>query len=886
MKRIFSILFLTIVAFATLSGQQVSIYKISLDSLVSKMGSYSTGRIYFVNDTSNAVKFTFNSTEKDFLEAAEKAIAESGFSITKKDGNMFILKGVGLTSALPSGYFEQKMADDSDNKYIDALSEDAKIASFQNKVYEIGRKENDRGGNVFLSGFIKNVRTGEPLTGISVYNEKAKAYAQTDEFGFYKILLPSGENTLKASGFLLEDIALNLLVYETGSLDIIMKDKVLSLNEATVSAESSNNRRSNQMGVELIRIGRIKQVPSVFGEPDVLKIIITLPGVKSVGEASGGFNVRGGASDQNLILFNDGTIYNPTHLFGMFSAFNPDVVKDVELYKSSIPAQYGGRLSSVLEIKGREGNGNKVTGSLGIGLITARGHIEGPIGAKTRFIVGARATYSDWMLKLLPESSGYNQGTASFYDINASVSHRFNSKNTIYAYGYYSSDRFKFSIDTSYRYSNLNASIKWRSNFSQKHSMVLTAGYDQYGYDTYDTDNPSTSYNLRFSIQQAFLKLNFKSLLSANHTLSYGLNSTYYYLRPGMLMPYDILAGTPSLVEEKILPSEEAVESALFISDTWKISEKFSTDLGIRYSFFTNLAPFKYYGGPEFRISAKYLATDRLTLKAGFNSMRQYIQMLSNTTSMSPTDIWKLSDADIRPQSGWQGALALYSNHFENKIELSLETYYKRMDNYLDYKSGAVLIMNENLHEDVVETRGRAYGVEFMVKKPLGKLNGWISYTYSKTELQEKGDRGVNTINRGEWYPAPYDKPHDVKFIGNYKFTHRYSISLNVDYSTGRPVTIPVSRYIYGGGERLFYSDRNEYRIPDYFRMDAALNIEPGHNLTRLTHFSITIGVYNVTGRKNAYSVYYNTDGGTGIQGYMLTIFGAPIPYINLNMKF
>jgi hypothetical protein len=301
---------------------------------------------------------------------------------------------------------------------------------------------------------------------------------------------------------------------------------------------------------------------------------------------------------------------------------------------------------------------------------------------------------------------------------------------------------------------------------------------------------------------------------------------------------------------------------------------------------FTNLNPFKYYGGPEFRVSGKWLISDKVTMKAGFNSMRQYIHMLSNTTTMSPTDIWKLSDVNIRPQTGWQAAMALYSMHLNGKVELSLEGYYKKMDNYLDYKSGSVLIMNSNLAEDVIETRGQAYGAEFMVKKPLGKLNGWISYTYSRTLLQEKENRGVFSVNGGEWYPAPYDKPHDVKFVGNYKFTHRYSISMNIDYSTGRPVTIPVGKYLYGGGYRLYFSDRNAYRVPDYFRMDVALNIEPSHYLKQLSHFSVTLGVYNVTGRKNAYSVYYDTNSGKNVQGYMLTIFGAPIPYVNINVKF
>ncbi len=892
MRRV-AVFLLTIILSFSAFGQRVSFYKISLDSLVAKMEPHYPGKIFFISDTAGVSKFTIEAKDGDELLAKGlDLLKQEGYSVTVKDGNMFILKGVGIVTTLPLHYFQQdavaeKRGDDTED-VLSALSEEVKVATFTNKVYEIGREDNVEGDKLYLSGVVQNVRNGEPLVGVSIFTDDGKYYTQTDEFGFYKILLPAGANKLNASGFSLEDVSLDVRLYQTGTLDIIMKEKVFSLKEATVSAESSNSRRSNKMGVELVRINRIKNVPTVLGEADVLKVLITLPGVKSVGEAAGGFNVRGGATDQNLILFNDGTIYNPSHLFGLFSAFNPDVVTDVELFKSSIPAEYGGRLSSVLEIRGREGNDKKVTGSLGVGLLTAKGHIEGPLSksGKTKFIVGARTTYSDWLLGLLPENSGYNQGTASFYDVNGSISHKFNDKNTIYAYGYYSKDRFSFSIDTTYNYSNINGSVKWRSNFSDKHSMVFSAGYDQYGYNVFDTHNPADAYNLKFTIQQGFAKLKFKSVLGDKHTLNYGLNAIYYQLRPGMMLPYDIPGEEQSLIEENILDDEQGVESALFISDTWNISDKFSADLGIRYSAFVNLNPFKFYGGPEFRVSAKYLASDRVTIKAGFNSMRQYIHMLSNTTTMSPTDIWKLSDVDIKPQTGWQAAAALYSTHFDNKVEFSLEGYYKRMDDYLDYKSGSVLIMNSNLAEDVIQTRGQAYGAEVMIKKPLGKLNGWVSYTYSRTFLQDKGVDGIYAVNRGEWYPAAYDKPHDVKFVGNYKFTHRYSISLNVDYSSGRPVTVPVGKYLYGGGYRLYYSDRNSYRIPDYFRMDVALNIEPGHHLKQLTHFSVTLGVYNVTGRKNAYSVYYDTSSGKKVQGYMLTIFGAPIPYININMKF
>lgn len=888
MRRL--ILVLLVVLSIPCFGQRISFYKAPIDSVLNRMDDLYQGRVFFIPDTTGNVKITLEVNDPSiFVEEAVKVLKGEGYSITYSGGNMFVLKGVGISTNLPIQYFQENVSSVGDSEgYLDALSEDVKIANFTNKVYEIGREDRSPGGKLYLSGVVQNVRNGEPLVGVSVYSEEHKSYAQTDEFGFYKILLPAGANKIKASGFSLNDVELDVRLYETGSLDIIMKEKVFSLSEATVSAESSNTRRTNKMGVELVRIGRIKQVPTVMGEADVLKVLVTLPGVKSVGEASGGFNVRGGATDQNLILFNEGTIYNPTHLFGLFSAFNPDVVTDVELFKSSIPAEYGGRLSSVLEIRGREGNDKNVTGSLGIGLLTAKGHIEGPFtkSGKTKFIVGARTTYSDWMLGLLPEGSGYNQGTANFYDVNASVSHKFNDRNSIYAYGYYSRDKFSFSVDTSYMYNNINGSLKWRSNFSDKHSMVLTVGYDQYGYDVKDTHKDVEAYNLKFAIQQGFAKLKFTSVLNDKHTLSYGLNSTYYYLRPGMMLPYNIPGGNPSLITENILPVEEAVESAIYVSDTWDISEKFSADLGVRYSAFTNLRPFKYYGGAEFRVSGKWLVSDRVTLKGGFNSMRQYIHMLSNTTTMSPTDIWKLSDVDIKPQTGWQAAMALYSTHFDNKVEFSLEGYYKKMDNYLDYKSGSVLIMNSNLAEDVIETRGQAYGAEVMLKKPLGKLNGWISYTYSRTLLQEKEDRGVFSVNGGDWYPAAYDKPHDIKFVGNYKFTHRYSLSLNVDYSTGRPVTVPVGKYLYGGGYRLYFSDRNAYRVPDYFRMDVAVNIEPSHYLKQLSHFSVTVGVYNVTGRKNAYSIYYDTNSGKRVQGYMLTIFGAPIPYVNINVKF
>lgn len=887
MKRtIFALLALLFVVPFMAFGQDNYYRNIGIDSLIGIFRNINEAPVYFVPDrmASNLV-FTVSNKSTALDKNIREALKDNGYVISEFNGSLFILKNTGLTATLPADYFKSEVkstnAGTIQQNYIDALMNASNVATSQDRVYVIGNKENPKkGGAAYLSGYVRDSRTGEPAVGVVLYDNKSKAVAQSDAYGFYKILLPLGESALDVSGYSLEDSKVNLMVYGDGVLDVVVKEKVFALNSVVVSAENTGKLRNNDIGIEKVRIDRIKQVPAVFGEADVVKIILTLPGVKSVGEASGGFNVRGGATDQNLVLFNGGTVYNPSHLFGVFSAFNPDVVNDIELYKSSIPVEYGGRISSVLDVRSREGNNKKITGSFGVGLLTARAHIEGPVGKNTTFIFGARGTYSDWMLGLLPENSGYNSGTASFYDFTLGVNHKFNEKNSIHLNGYYSMDAFKFSVDTSYKYRNANASLRWKNNFHEKHSMEFSAGYDYYTYSTFDKYNPSTAYELSFRISQAYAKLKFKSLLSQNHTITYGLEALGYDLAPGSYLPY----GKESIVLPKVLDKEQALEGAVYLSDSWKITEKLFLDYGARMTLFKSD---KFYAAPELRVSGRYMFSPKVSFKAGFNSMNQYIHMLSNTTAISPTDIWKLSDRNIEPQTGWQAAAGIYTSMASNRLEASVEAYYKKMNHYLDYKSGAVLVMNENIAADVVQTEGKAYGIEAMIKKPLGKLNGWLSYTYSRAQLRESGKKGdPSAINGGNWYNASFDKPHDFKLVGNYKFTHRFSISLNADYSTGRPVTVPISKYYYNGAYRLYYGSRNNYRIPDYFRLDAAINVEPTHKLKAFTHFSFTVGVYNVTGRKNVYSIYFESEGNSEIKGYKLSVFGSQIPYVNLNFKF
>ena len=914
-KRLHIISLLCLVAAFAMAQQKITV-KIDnrpMTELISEIERQTIYRIYCLPEETDSQFVSVNVADAEPLEVLKTALAKTELKVAISDNNIFIVKGIELVAALPEGYFDRESLSDSlgydASGLVLSLSRRSLKASSENKVYEIGDPKTTPTGRVTLNGNVTDFKTGEPVVGAALFIDEPMIATTTDAFGYFTIQLPPGRHDLNIRGLGLKDTRRQILLHSQGKLDIELEEQVFALREVTISSEKIENVRSTTMGVERLKIKDIKNIPTAFGEVDIIRAVLSLPGVKAVGEASSGFNVRGGSTDQNLILFNDGTIYNPTHLFGFFSAFNPDLIKDMELFKSSIPAKYGGRISSVLDITTREGNKKEFKGSASLGLLTSRLTIEGPLfSEKTSYILGGRTTYSDWILKKLPEESGYNDGNAGFYDLNATVSHKFDEYNNLYLTGYFSRDRFRFDANERYSYQNANASAKWRHIFSPKLTGVLTGGYDHYDYGTKDTENPVNAYNLSFGINQYYGKADFTWYFDDKHTFDFGASSLFYNLTPGEYLP----SGAESLVVEDRIQKEKAVESGIYIGDRWDLTPNFSVNAGARYSMFNVLGPrtynlyenqylpspttivetitkdkgiFKTYHGPELRLSARYEFQDGLSIKAGYNTMRQNIHKLSNTTIMSPTDTWKLSDTNIKPQTGSQLALGIYKNFAHNTIETSIETYYKTMNNYLDYRNGAELLMNHTIETDVLNTQGRAYGVELMVKKTQGMLNGWISYTYSRTELKQKDKRIADPVNGGDWYPADYDKPHDIKFVGNYKFTHRFSFSLNCDYSTGRPITLPVSKYNYAGGEFVYFSDRNKYRIPDFFRMDVSFNIEPSHHLTLLTHSTISFGCYNITGRDNAYSVYYVSENGK-MRGYKLAIFGSPIPYISYNIKF
>ena len=664
------------------------------------------------------------------------------------------------------------------------------------------------------------------------------------------------------------------------------------------------------MGSEKFKPQILKNIPSAFGESDIMKIVLTLPGVTTVGEASSGYNVRGGAADQNLILFNGGTVYNPSHLFGLFTSFNSDAVADVELFKGSIPAEYGGRISSVLRVTSKEANMQKLTGSASISTLTSKANIEIPIiKDHVSLLLNGRTTYSDWMLKKLPEDSGYKNGTANFYDFGGVLTWKLNNMHRLKIYGYWSNDKFSFSSEDNYGYQNRNVSAEWRSILNERLTATVSAGLDHYDYFNEDRETPSMAARLSFGIDQLWGKLHIRQRLTEKQTLSYGLSVQHYNVQGGKYEPI----GEQSYIKTDELQREKALESAAYIDYERQLTEKFSISAGLRYSMFNALGPrdvniyyddelpteetlletrhetgiIKTYHAPEIRLSARYALRENLSLKAGFNTMHQYIHKVSNTSIMSPTDTWKLSDLNIKPQNGWQVATGIYSETADKRYEFSAEVYYKHISDYLNYRSSAVLLMNHHLETDVIPTKGQAYGIELQAKKPIGRVNGWVSYTYSRSLLRQDDERVALPLNDGDWYSSEYDRPHEVKAVLNLKFTERYSLSSNFNYATGRPTTLPAGKYYdsYNRKYMPYYTNRNTYRIPDYIRLDLAFNIEPTHKLTTFLHTSFSIGVYNALARKNAYNVYYVTEG-QEIKGYKLSVFGTAIPYVSLNMRF
>lgn len=831
------------------------------------------------------------------------------------DKSVILTQNSLIYDILPDGYFGEEETENID------YGQDEEVGPFflntkENSVRErmktvrIGKENRNSSSRMFtLRGKAINASTKNAIADLVIIVKGKDIGTSTDADGNFNIKLPIGENIVETRALGIQDSKTRIVIYGDGVYDFQLDESLEVLDEVVVQGNRDRNIEEALTGVTLIDVEKIKNIPLVLGERDILKAVITLPGVSNAGEGASGYNVRGGRTDQNLILLDNGVVYNPTHFFGIFSALNPFSTESAEIYKGNIPAEFGGRLSSVFDIKTKDGNKEKFSGEASIGPVTSNVVLETPIvKGKSALLVGGRATYSNWILRSLDDEQ-LQDSKASFFDVVAKYDHTINENNEIEAIGYYSRDAFSITSDSIFDYSNRLFSMKWDHKFNDKNTMGLILSNSEYRFGIAFDGESNDDFDLGYRNNETEIKLKMKYLHSDRHKFDYGIASKLYIVNPGSIDPL----GNESEVRPLNIPEERGLESAIFLSDRYKVSDKLLVDMGIRYSFYLALGPgiqrtyqenaplnsgtqtgteefddneiVETYGGSEVRLSARYFLTPTFSIKGSFNNAFQYIHTLSNNTTVSPTDTWKLSDLNIEPQQANQVSLGLYKNFEGNKYELSLEGYYKRQKNLLDYKVGAQLLLNEAIETEVLQGDGKAYGVEFLLKKNEGKLNGWLGYTYSRSFVRLDSEFAEERVNNGEFFPSNFDKPHDFSLVANYKFTKRLSASANFVYQTGRPVTFPIGSFEFNNSEFVFYSDRNRFRIPDYYRLDLSFNLEGNHKIKKFAHSFWSFSIYNVLGRNNPYSVFFVTENGD-IKAFQSSIFAIPVPTLTYNFKF
>ena len=767
---------------------------------------------------------------------------------------------------------------------------------------------------VTLSGNVSDAKNNETLIGVSVVIPMLKIGTFTNEYGFYSLTIPKGTYEIEISsiGYETQTIIINL--NENTKQNISLSESTQQLDEIVITDNPyKTNIRKPEMSVNKIAISTIKQMPVVLGEVDILKSITTLPGVTNAGEGQSGFNVRGGAADQNLILLDEATVYNSSHLFGFFSVFNADAIKDLKLYKGGIPARFGGRAASVLDIYQKEGNSNNFNLSGGIGLISSRIMAEGPIvKEKGSFLVAGRSSYAHLFLKL-----SNNDNSAYFYDLNTKLSYKLSENNNLYLSGYFGRDVFSLNNSFVNTYGNTVVNLRWNHLFNDKLFSNLSLIYSDYYYGlTLDF----VGFNWDSGIKNYNLKYDFKHYVNNKTKLFYGVNAIYYDFNPGKIEPTNSSSGiNPDQLDKKY-----AFEPAVYLDFEQQLSDKLSINYGVRYSLFyrlgnqeintyannqavvfnteqqiyekaTPIGTINYgknetiadFNNLEPRFSVAYLLDDNQSIKMSYNRMTQYLHLISNTQSPTPLDVWAPSDNYLKPQILDQLAIGYFKELNNGKYTLEVESFYKKIKNRLDYIDGADLIANNAIEQVVLNGKARAYGLEILFRKNEGKLNGWISYTLSRSEQQTPGRNSSESgINNGEWYKTGWDKLHNLSITGMYKLNEKWSFSSIFSLQSGQPVTYPNGQYEYQGITIPSYGLRNENRLPTYHRLDVSATLNPTKNKNRNWQGEWVFGIYNLYSRKNAASISFrqNQDSGNN-EAVRLSIFGI-VPSVTYNFKF
>ena len=769
-----------------------------------------------------------------------------------------------------------------------------------------------------VHGTISDQANGETLFGTTVYLKGTSIGAITNEYGFYSITAPKGKYTLVVSYVGFSEVNQEIDLNQNLTLNIEVKESENVLDEVIIIAEDDSeklNIKTPQMGVFKLRAETIKQMPAVLGEVDVIKSIQMLPGITNNGEGSSGFNVRGGAVDQNLVLLDEAIIYNTSHFFGFFSVFNNDAIKDVKLYKGDIPAKFGGRTSSVLDVRQKDGNKKEFKINGGIGLISSRLTLEAPtFKGKGSFLLAGRATYAHVFTKYIED---LEDDKLSFYDLNFKTNYEINSNNKLYLSGYYGRDQFNIEDIIENNYGNITGNLRWNHIFNDRLFSNLSFIYSKYDYQIVLN---FVELDWIADIENYNLKYDFKYYANEKIKLDFGISGISYDLNPGEIKP----TGPESPINYLKLDQKKAFEGGAYISAEHHITNKLTAQYGFRYSMFNRLGGqsmtvyendrpvvyneelgiyesgveigeteydkgevIKSFGNLEPRLGLSYQLNTNSSLKASFTRSAQYLHLLSNTSSVTPVDVWTTSGEFIKPQLSNQYAIGFYKE-FKNRIySFEAETYYKTTENRIDYIDGSNLIGNNTIETEILSGEARAYGLELMLRKNKGKFTGWFAYTLAKSEQRTLGgDAGGPGINHGNWYNTSHDRTHDISITGSYKFSDRWRFSANTVFQTGRPVTYPNGQYEYEGLSINNYSDRNSDRLPAYHRLDIAATYTPNKNLNRKWQGEWVFGIYNVYNRKNAASISFSQNPDTGVnEATRLSIFGI-IPSVTYNFKF
>jgi hypothetical protein len=749
-----------------------------------------------------------------------------------------------------------------------------------------------------ISGYVRDARSGEELIGASIIiRELSATGTNTNAYGFFSITIPEGNYTITAQFIGYEPKSIQIKLRQNFKQDISLEEKMSELNEVVITAEKKNENISKiDMGVEKMVMKEINNVPVLMGEKDVLKTLQLTPGVKSAGEGNSGFYVRGGSPDQNLILLDEATVYNASHLLGFFSVFNSDAIKDVILYKGSQPAEYGGRLSSVLDIRMQDGNDKEFGVEGGIGIISSRLKLEGPIVKnKGSFTLSGRRTYADVFL-LLSHDTLVNKSTLYFYDLNAKANYDIDKNNRIYLSGYFGKDVFGFAERFALDWGNATGTLRWNHLFNDKLFSNTSVIYSNYNYNIH-LDLGSTKGLIVSRIRNWNLKQDYQYFVRSNTTLKFGFNSIYHKIIPGV-----VTLETNSDINKLNLSNKYAWENALYFSGEYKPLTSLAFEFGLRLSAFSVLGPgnfytydsegntidttiynsrqfVKTYFNPQPRFAVNYILSEKSSFKASYSRNAQDLHLLSNSTSGDPTDAWIPSSNNVKSELADQFAFGYFRNFRDNTYEFSVETYFKYLGNQIDYKDGAQITLNENVESQLLFGTGRTYGIELFIKKKYGKFNGWIGYTLARSEKK------INGINKSKYYPAKQDRTHDVSVVGIYELSKRWTMSATWVYYTGNAVTFPSGKYKVNGLVTNYYTERNGYRMPPYHRLDFGVTWQ--NKKTKKFESNFNFSCYNVYGRENAYSITFQEDPEdvSKTQALQTTLFRW-VPSITYNFRF